>query len=116
MKELKELKFEELTKEQKLGMAQVVYIRDDYSDRTKEYIFDMIRNHMLGGIWIQYNDNNYEKLLAKVKLSEQIKSIGNDAFYNGKYLTICTTKGSYAERYALENSIKLEYLSNTKET
>ena len=36
--------------------------------------------------------------------------------YNGKYLTICTTKGSYAERYALENSIKLEYLSNTKET
>ena len=67
MREVKELKFEELTTEQKLGMAQVVYIRDDYSEKTKEYIYDMIRNRMLGGIWVQYGDNGYEKHLAKVK-------------------------------------------------
>ena len=67
MKAVTELKFEDLTLEQKFGIAQVVYIRDDYSDRTKEYIYNMIRNHMLGGIWIQYNEEGYEKMLAKVK-------------------------------------------------
>ena len=67
MKKLKELKFEELTTKQKLGMVHVAYIRDDYSDQTKEYIYDLIRNHMLGGIWIQHGDKGYEGCLAKVK-------------------------------------------------
>ena len=50
MKQIKELRFEELTTEQKLGMIQTVYIRGDYSDGNKEYIYDLIRNRKLGSI------------------------------------------------------------------
>ena len=113
MKEIKELKFEELTKEQKLGMAQVVYIRDDYSDRTKEYIFDMIRNRMLGGIWIQYNDDNYEKLLARVKEIADYPILvitdaesGMDEYLVGQHNAIgCTGDEKYAYAFGKATAV-----------
>ena len=67
MKQLKELKFEELSTEQKLGMIHTVYIRGDYSDGNKEYIYDLIRNRKLGSIWVQFNDKGAQECLDKIK-------------------------------------------------
>jgi len=67
MKQLKELKFEELTAEQKLGMIQTVYIRGDYSDGNKEYIYDLIRNRKLGSIWVQFSDKGAQECLDRIK-------------------------------------------------
>ena len=67
MKQIKELRFEELTTEQKLGMIQTVYIRGDYSDGNKEYIYDLIRNRKLGSIWVQFSDNGAQECLDRIK-------------------------------------------------
>lgn len=67
VKELKELAFEELTLKQKLGMVHAVYMHDSFSDENKEYILNMIRNRLLGAIWIQFNEEGAERCLQMVK-------------------------------------------------
>ena len=67
MKQLKELRFEELTTEQKLGMVHTVYIRGDYSDGNKEYIYNLIRDHKLGAIWVQFSEPGAQECIDKIK-------------------------------------------------
>ena len=67
MKTIKELKFEELSIEQKLGMTHTVYLRNDYSEGNKEYIYNLIRDHKLGGIWVQFSDPGAQKCLDEIK-------------------------------------------------
>ena len=59
MKELKELKFEELSTEQKLGMVMAGIIRpirceDKYEtfDENLEFVLNLIRSHSLGAVWV----------------------------------------------------------------
>lgn len=68
MKEIKELKFEELSTEQKLGMihsAVVNYLPG--SEHQNEFLYDRIRNHALGAIWIPSNAPYTEDFIKKVK-------------------------------------------------
>lgn len=56
MKELKELRFEDLSIKQKIGMTMVglVYNREDKdnAEENVEYILELIRNHSLGAVWV----------------------------------------------------------------
>ena len=67
MKKLSELKFEELTLDQKLGMVHAAMIKVDFTDEQKEFVFEQIRNRSLGAVWIQQSVEGAEELIAKVK-------------------------------------------------
>jgi len=66
MKEIKELKFEELSVEQKLGMIHSAVV-SFYNEEQTEFVFNQIKNHALGAIWIPSNDPNTERFLKRVK-------------------------------------------------
>ena len=67
MKTVKELKIEELTIKQKLGMLDAAIIASHYPEETLNYVFDLIRNHSLGAVWIQVTGENPEKLTKMVR-------------------------------------------------
>ena len=61
MKDLRELKFEELSIDQKLGMVMAGIIttvrpheRDIYGtyEENLEFVLELVRNHSLGGVWV----------------------------------------------------------------
>ena len=65
---MKELKFEELTTRQKLGMTfTAMFHGKDRTEEDNEFVLDLIRNHSLGAIWIQQGSSNTEAQMAKVK-------------------------------------------------
>ena len=63
---MKELKLKELSVRQKLGMSMIA-LMSGTSDENVEYILELIRNHSLGGVWINWPAPNRNALLAKVK-------------------------------------------------
>lgn len=67
MKQLKELKFEELTLEQKLGMVHTAMLHGNFDDEAMEYIYDMVRNHALGSVWIQFTQMDAQKCVDKIR-------------------------------------------------
>ena len=65
---MKELKLEELSIRQKLGMTFTAFING--MSRTPEedaFILDLIKNHSLGCVWVQVDRDGVEELIAKVK-------------------------------------------------
>lgn len=67
MKELKELKFEELTLEQKLGMTLNMVLHSGAKD--EEFVYDLIRKRALGSVWIQQGyANEQAHKLAKTRI------------------------------------------------
>ena len=65
---MKELKFEELTLRQKLGMVFTPFLNSwKESKEDEEFIYDLIRERALGTVWIQQGHRNPENYLAKVK-------------------------------------------------
>jgi beta-glucosidase-like glycosyl hydrolase len=67
MKPLKELKFEELSVKQKLGLIHTPRMSDDFPEATIEYICNQIRNHALGAVWIQFSEKNSQKYMKMVR-------------------------------------------------
>ena len=74
MKELKELKFEELSTDQKLGMVMAGIIRpirceDKYEtfDENLEFVLNLIRNHSLGAVWVPPQCERSAEAIQKVK-------------------------------------------------
>ncbi|MBO5452451.1 MAG: hypothetical protein J6A69_00585 [Clostridia bacterium] len=66
---MKELKFEDLTIEQKLGMVSVATIGTRQNAEYEEYILDLIRNHSLGCLWVQMGgcDDDMAGFVKKAK-------------------------------------------------
>ena len=65
---MKELKFEELSLKQKLGMTLTAFMNaDDRSPEEDAFVIDLIKNHSLGAVWIQWNFAGAEELLEMVK-------------------------------------------------
>ncbi len=68
--EIKELKLEELTTEQKLGMVMCGHVNnlwdDTKSDANVEYAINMIKEHKLGAIWVT-NNYKFEETMARIK-------------------------------------------------
>jgi len=74
LKELKELKFEELSIEQKLGMVMAGIIRpirceDKYEtfDENVTFVLNLIKNHSLGAVWIPQQLENRDEIIKKVR-------------------------------------------------
>ena len=70
MKEIKELKFEELTIPQKLGLAHIIAI-DGWNRRrnpeSDKFVLDLIKNHALGGVWIETSTPDAQEIIDMVK-------------------------------------------------
>ncbi len=65
---MKELRFEELTTRQKLGMTFTAMLHGGgRTDEDDAFVFDLIRNHSLGAVWIQQGFKNAQDQIAKVK-------------------------------------------------
>lgn len=68
---MKELKFEELSLNQKMGMlAPGVFIRDGHWDKFEEnmeYILNLIRNHSLGAVWVSPRLKKTKEIIKAVK-------------------------------------------------
>lgn len=71
---MKELKLEELSVKQKIGMTMVGFLVmgglkcADYDyDEELEYALEMIRNHSLGAVWIRPNMPDFEKTMKLIK-------------------------------------------------
>ena len=69
--EIKELKLEDLTVEQKLGMVMCGHINNLWdekkSEANAEYALQMIREHRLGAVWMGAANYKLEEFMAKVK-------------------------------------------------
>ena len=104
MKQLKELKFEELTTKQKLSMVHAAYISGKSTEEEKEYIFDLIRNRALGAVWIQWNTDRAQENINKVReiadypiliITDAESGLGD--YLVGRHNAIgCTGKEEYA--------------------
>ncbi len=64
---MKELKFEELTVKQKLGMVYAATLSGTCSDESKDFVKELIRNHSLGAIWVQWDNPGTDELLQMVR-------------------------------------------------
>ncbi len=71
MKEIKVLKFEELSTEQKLGMALCSYIgelsTEEKTEENIEYILDLIKNHSLGTVFVNATFKGRDAAIARIK-------------------------------------------------
>lgn len=65
---MKELKFDELTTRQKLGMTFTAVLHGGTrAPEDDDFVLDLIKNHSLGAVWIQEGVGNTKAYMAKVK-------------------------------------------------
>lgn len=66
---MKELKFEELSIEQKLGMVSVATINTRQTPEYEKFVFDLIKNHALGCVWVQqgFCDDDMPGLVKEIR-------------------------------------------------
>ncbi len=64
---MKELKFEGLTLDQKLGMVHTIKLNGGIKEEEIEYIFDRIKARAVGAVWIQYGAWKWQEYLERVK-------------------------------------------------
>ena len=71
MKEIRELKLEELTPEQKVGMVMCGRIGNNGDDKVDEenlqYALDLIKNHSLGAIWVGPTFKKFDEAMRRIK-------------------------------------------------
>lgn len=105
---MKELKFEELSTEQKLGMLNTAMIGGACTPEDLEYLLDMVRNHALGSLWVQWDQTwpdktavDYIKMVREVAdypliiMTDAESGIGE--YLVGKHNAIgCTGSEKYA--------------------
>lgn len=78
MKEIKELRFEEMTTRQKLGFVHTpLYHLNSCSEESVEYVLELIKNRSIGAIWIQWFDKEDRAEIVK----EHIKRVRDAADY-----------------------------------
>lgn len=119
MKELREIKFEELTLEQKLGMTLNMVLHSTAHD--VDFVYDMIKKRALGSVWIQQGYENSEanqlarERIAKIReiadypiliFTDAESGVGEN-FLVGKHNAIGTT-GSVKHAYAFGKAVGVE--------
>lgn len=80
MKEIKELKFEELTAEQKIGIVTCALISGyNRTPESDEFALELIKNHALGCLWVTPSKANFEFLRKAKELADYPLLIVTDA-------------------------------------
>ncbi len=64
---MRELKFEELTLEQKIGMVTCGIFAPGRDTQYDENAYELIRNHCMGAVWIQPGIPDFDEVMAKIK-------------------------------------------------
>ncbi len=94
---MKELKFEDLSVEQKLGMLSVATINTRQNPEYEKFVFDLIKNHALGCVWVQqgFCDDDMPGLVKEIRamadypiLIVQDAESGVEDFMVGKHSAI----------------------------
>ncbi len=67
MKNLKPLKFEELSAKQKLGLVHTPLLGKYSPEGTLEYLLEQIKDHALGSVWIQWDPSIADDLKGYIK-------------------------------------------------
>ena len=62
----KELRFEDLTHEQKLGMVLCTNVQPGFSENEVEKVLNMIREHRLGSVWVSRGAKGRNDILKKI--------------------------------------------------
>lgn len=116
---MKELKFEDLTLEQKLGMTLNMVMHS--SSKDDDFIYELIKKRALGTVWIQqgYKNRKANELakerIAKVReiadypiliITDAESGVGEE-FFVGKHNAVGTT-GSVKHAYAFGKAIGVE--------
>jgi beta-glucosidase-like glycosyl hydrolase len=69
--EIKELKLEELSTEQKIGMVMCGHIYHRWDrvefDENLEYAIDLIKDHKLGAIWVDPGYHKFDEAMSRIK-------------------------------------------------
>ena len=109
---MKELKFEELSTQQKLGMTLTAFLNDD--DRTPEeddFIINLIKNHSLGAVWITHGRQGSDELVKRVRKAADYPILiftdaesGFKPYVVGKHSAIGST-GSEEHAYAFGKAV-----------
>lgn len=114
MKEVKPLKFEELSLKQKLGMLDAAYIATTYDNETLDYVFGLIKNRELGAVWIQATLSGAASLAQRVKETADYPILiitdaesGIKEYKIGRHNAIGCT-GSEAHAYAFGRAVAAE--------
>ena len=63
---MRELRLEELTTEQKLGMVTIAYIRSDKPEEV-DYVIERVKNHSVGAVWVQFEYDTDGETIKKIK-------------------------------------------------
>lgn len=102
---MQELKFEELTTRQKLGMTFTAMLYGgSRPQEDDDFVLDLIKNHSLGAVWIQEGLENAEAYMSMVKAAADYPILiitdcerGIADYRVGKHNAIgCTGKEKYA--------------------
>ncbi|MBE6686235.1 MAG: leucine-rich repeat domain-containing protein [Ruminococcaceae bacterium] len=75
-----------------------------YASFVTDIVIEEGAENISGDIFI------YCKMLGSVSIPESVKNIDENAFYRNEFLIIKCNFGSYADSYASDNSIALEYI------
>ena len=62
---MRELKLEELTTEQKLGIVNIAMASDD--ENELEFILDLVKNHSVGAVWVNAGTAKTEETIRRIK-------------------------------------------------
>ena len=110
---MKELVFEELTPRQKLGIANVVLLRDTVPGRV-EYVKRLIKEHCIGAVWIQFTDTNAQEMIDMVRAEADYPILiitdaesGIGEYTIGRHNAIaCTGDEKYAYAFGKATAVK----------
>ena len=65
---MKELVFEELSLKQKIGMTLIALLSNNNErEEVVDYVVDLIKNHSLGGVWVDPGSKRFEENMRRVK-------------------------------------------------
>lgn len=101
---MKELKFEDLTLDQKLGLVHTIKVNGGINEEGVEFIFNQIKARAVGAVWIQHGAWLWEEFLNRVKETADYPILimtdaenGIDEFTIGRHSPIgCTGDEKYA--------------------
>ena len=64
---MKELKFEELSVKQKIGMVTCGLVGTKHTDEGDEFVLQLIKEHALGSVWVNPKAHDFEDIMARIK-------------------------------------------------
>ena len=69
---MQELKFEDLSVKQKIGMVTCGIFAPGRNREHDHSVYELIKNHALGCVWVQRGIKDFEEVMAKLKERDEV--------------------------------------------